>query len=599
MRRLIRELSFTCAVIGCAWALWLAVVGGVDTRLFGVTITSNDPVRPFLLATIGIAVFIWSGAGPAATWRWLQQSAGGLDDRMAAILLAGGVAVAGVTYGSFVAAGADAYGYVSQADLWLGGNLRVEQPWVADVPWPNAKWTAAPLGYRPIEHTESLAIVPTYSPGMPLLMAAAKGFFGHAALFWIVPLSGAVLVLATFGIGRELGSSRVGLAAAWLVATSPIVLFMVMPAMSDVPAAAAWAAAFYFSLRTGTAAAVSSGIAAAVAILIRPNLVPLAAAIGIWHWARGRRQALTFVAAVTPGVACLAWLYARLYGSPTTSGYGDLGDAFGWAHVLPNLRHYFSWFVQSQSLLGVIGVAAVVVPVRWCWPWVTDRRAVFAMTAITAFVVVQYLFYFVFDEWWFLRFLLPCWPFVALGLAGILIGRALPGAWSLAALWIVIALGLYNIRSATKVPTFELWRGERAVVDVARAVSEATPDRSLVLAVIHTGTLRYYGGRVTLRFDSLPADWLDRAADWLQSRGVGLYALLDPEEVPQFARRFAGSRAVTGMERSAMMVYRGARSATLYDLAQAFDHPPRQAPANPLEPLRAAPPVPLPSLSVK
>jgi hypothetical protein len=47
------------------------------------------------------------------------------------------------------------------------------------------------------------------------------------------------------------------------------------------------------------------------------------------------------------------------------------------------------------------------------------------------------------------------------------------------------------------------------------------------------------------------------------------------------------------------MLYRGARSATLYDLAHTFDHPARQAPANPLEPLRAAAPVPLPSLSVK
>ena len=95
---------------------------------------------------------------------------------------------------------------MSQADLWVERDLRIEQPWVADLPWPNANWTAAPLGYRPVEYEESLAIVPTYSPGLPLLMAGAKSVFGHGALFWIVPLSGAVLVLATYGIGRRLGA---------------------------------------------------------------------------------------------------------------------------------------------------------------------------------------------------------------------------------------------------------------------------------------------------------------------------------------------------------------------------------------------------------
>jgi hypothetical protein len=610
MRRLIRELSFTLAVVGGALTIWLVVVGGFDTTLFGVALTSNEPMRPFLLATISLAVFIWSGPGPEQAWRWVQQTTAAFDDRLVAGLLAAAVAIAGLVYGSFVAVGADAYGYVSQADLWLAGNLRIDQPWVADAPWPNAKWTAAPLGYRPIEHVESQAMVPTYSPGLPMLMAIAKGFFGHAALFWIVPLSGAVLVLATFGIGRELGSSRVGLAAAWLVAASPIVMFLVMPAMSDLPAAAAWVSAFYFSLRPGLAGAVSAGLTTAVAILIRPNLAPLAAIMLVWIATRTARDsalgarfdwrtALAYVAAAAPGALGLTWLYARLYGSPFTSGYGDLGDAFQWSHVLPNLRRYAGWFVESQTMIAVLGVAALIVPVRRLWPWVADRRAVLAMTAMSLFVVVQYLFYYVYDAWWFLRFLLPCWPFVMLGVAGMLIGGpARRGVWSLAALWIVVALGLYTLRTSTKLGTFEIWQGERAVVDIARAVNDATPERSLVLSVVHSGTLRYYGGRVTLRFDSLPEDGLDRAVDWLRDRGIGAYALLEPDEVTQFTRRFAGARAVAQFDGSAVTIYRGARMATLYDLAHA-GHVASQAPMQTLESLRAAPPVPLPPLSLK
>ena len=38
--------------------------------------------------------------------------------------------------GTTVGFGADAYGYVSQADLWAEGALRQPQPWVEQVPWP-------------------------------------------------------------------------------------------------------------------------------------------------------------------------------------------------------------------------------------------------------------------------------------------------------------------------------------------------------------------------------------------------------------------------------------------------------------------------------
>ncbi len=48
-----------------------------------------------------------------------------------------------------VASGADAYGYISQADLWIKGQLTVPQEWVAPAPWPEAIWTSTPLGYGP------------------------------------------------------------------------------------------------------------------------------------------------------------------------------------------------------------------------------------------------------------------------------------------------------------------------------------------------------------------------------------------------------------------------------------------------------------------
>src|SRR5258706_8636295 len=79
-------------------------------------------------------------------------------------------------------------------------------------------------------------------------MAGAKLIAGHAAMFWVTPLTGVLLVWMTFAIGRRLGSPLIGLVAAWLLATSPVFLAMLVSPMSDVPASAFWAAALYFAL---------------------------------------------------------------------------------------------------------------------------------------------------------------------------------------------------------------------------------------------------------------------------------------------------------------------------------------------------------------
>src|SRR4051812_27722411 len=172
-----------------------------------------------------------------------------------------------------VAAGADAYGYVSQADLWLRGDLHIDQRFGATVPWPLARWTFTPLGYRP--EPDGYRIVPQYAAGLPLLMAGVKAVAGQCAIFWVVPVCGAILVLATYAIGRRLDRPVVGLAAAWIVATSPTVLFMLMAPMSDVPAAAAWTVAIAGALGHTPASAVAAGVAAAMAVLIRPKPAPL------------------------------------------------------------------------------------------------------------------------------------------------------------------------------------------------------------------------------------------------------------------------------------------------------------------------------------
>src|SRR4029079_15058231 len=134
----------------------------------------------------------------------------------------------GLKRGLFVAAAADAYGYLSQADLWAAGELVVHQPFAAKMTWPNATASLAPLGYRP--HTANPAdkdVLPIYSPGLPMLMAIFKLIGGHRAVFFVVPLLGGLAVWATYLIGARLAGPPVGASAAVLLAASPTFLFEV------------------------------------------------------------------------------------------------------------------------------------------------------------------------------------------------------------------------------------------------------------------------------------------------------------------------------------------------------------------------------------
>jgi hypothetical protein len=281
-----------------------------------------------------------------------------------ALVLALSAAVAGLSRNSWTAAGSDSYAYVSQADLWLHGTQTVRLPVAEVVPWPNALWTFTPHGYRPA--AVGSAVVPVTSPGLSLLMAAAKAVAGHCAMFWVGPIAGAALVWTTFLIGRRLHSDGVALGAAWLMATSPAFLAMLVSPMSDVPAAALWAAAIYFTLGPSRGSAIAAGLAASAAILIRANLAPLAAVLFVGRIVVFRRStpahvlndSAYFVAGVLPGCLLIAWLNNSLYGSPLASGYGELSSLFALHNVPANLRRYTEWFVDSQTPFALLGVAA-------------------------------------------------------------------------------------------------------------------------------------------------------------------------------------------------------------------------------------------------
>jgi hypothetical protein len=168
---------------------------------------------------------------------------------------------------------------VTEAGLIRAGSLVVHEDIVRESPWPGALGTWTPIGYREVP-VERDAITPVYPPGFPLLIALLQLLFGFCGTFWVVPLSAGATVWLTYLLGRRVFErSDLALAGAVLVAASPVFLYESMATMSDVPATAAWTLALVLALG---GSAFSSGLAAAAAIMIRPNLAPVAGALILW-----------------------------------------------------------------------------------------------------------------------------------------------------------------------------------------------------------------------------------------------------------------------------------------------------------------------------
>ena len=577
-RRFAGVAALALAGAALVWALVIAFYGGFEFELFGSTVTSYEPLRPLLLAALALAVFVFIHGVERSERLWTRLVARA-SDRALVLAMAGAVAAAGMAYNTTAANGPDQYGYVSQADLWLDGNLHVPQPWAEHVPWPSKRWSFAPLGYRPVEEEDRWENVPTYSPGLPLLMAAAKFVGGQEALFAIVPLFGGLMVLATWGLGRRLASSRAGLVAAWLVATSPAFLLHLVVPMSDVATAGAWTIALYFLIGGGIPATAGAGIAAGVALMIRPNLFLVAAVMGLYAvlrqvpsgagWRYRIVSGLAFGLPLLASGLAIAAIYQSLYGSPFVSGYGRFSDQFAWANLLPNIRNYFSWFVDTQTVIGLVGLAVALIPLRRVWPGVADRRAPVMLAALLVVTWVQYFAYLVFDNFRYLRFLLPTWPFVMLGVGVVAVGLTRRGrpSLTLATAALVLGVGITCWRQAAQEGAFRAWQSDRRFVAVARLVRDVTPPNSAVLAMIHSGSLRYYGGRMTIRYDILDQGWLDRGVEWLTARGVPVYALLEDWEIEPFATRFSGERLAQRIGRPPTLEYRSNETIRLYDLS--------------------------------
>ncbi|MGH9254748.1 MAG: hypothetical protein ACRD3C_09270 [Vicinamibacterales bacterium] len=455
-------------------------------------------------------------------------------------LLLASVVTVGLRWGTFVAGGSDSYCYVHQAQRWASGRLQVPEPLALEAPWPNAPLTFAPAGHLP-SPTAPGAIVPICPAGLSIAMAPLVALGGVRAAFLLVPLFGALLVAATCVVASRF-SPRIALACGLVVASSPVFLYQLVQPMSDVPAAALWILSVAFVTGVRRRDPVLGGTTAAAAVLMRPNLVPLGIPLALFllfrperTWHERVRAGAAFGAYAALGPIAVALIQYSFYGSPLASGYGALDALFSIENIAPNAVRYASWLTDTQTTVWVLAAAA---------PFLVPGAVTGLCLALFLINVACYLPYVVFDDWSYVRFLLPTLPLaIVLAIASIdsILRRvvpwlARPAVAVVAVMLVVIYVGEAEIRHVFRLHFLEA-RYERAGTFVDRRL----PPNAIVITTSGSGSVRLYAGRRTLLWDSLDPAWLDRAVAYLRLRGLEPFLLFETGEEPLFRKRFASS----------------------------------------------------------
>ena len=228
----------------------------------------------------------------------------------------------------------------------------------------------------------------------------------------------------------------------------------------------------------------------------------------------------------------LNWM---LFGSPFSTGYGESGVLFAASHVLTNAgifaRH--AWVTLGPILLGglIIGMT------------IARRDVLWRVLSISAAVMVPYLFYLPFDHWETLRYLLPAtvlWlVLAAAGLMWIAKQPRNPHLGRAVAVALVAAIALRSEALLRQSSVWDIQSVEARYPLAGQWLNVNTPPQSVALANQHSGSLRWYGNRPTLRWDLLAPAALAPTVRELEAKGATVYVALEGDEVAMFDSRFA------------------------------------------------------------
>ncbi len=534
-----RRVLLLTAVAALIVGVLIAASGGGVLVVGGFRLSARS-ARGSLTAAIA-TLLCWAVIGRhrralADDVRWAGEWLDRSSVVMLGVITIGAIATV-AAFGTSSPSGADASGYLSQAGMWARGDWRVADVLRGIPGWPLDAGGTTPLGWRPA--LTGTFQVPTYAPGLPWLMAPLWFAGGDAAARLVIVLAAGAVVLATGGTALTLAGSVAAVVAASLVAASPTLLFHALVPMSDVPVTAAWMLCWWALVRN---LPVWSGVAAAVAVLIRPNLaplavVPLAATLAITPPHRRVLDAAIFsgpVAVAGVLVAGIQWLW---YGSPLRSGYGAPGELFTLDNVLPNAALYAGWMGEGERTGGLTIVLTMVLAmvrtgvrteVR-----TTVRRVWIALAVFALGVVLAYLVYAQFETWTYLRFLLPALSVMAV-MAGALVQRLVAGQSAAVRGWVMAGLAVLlvaaGVREARRLDVFSQGALTSRAMEAGRALAAHLPANAVMLAGEQSGAMRHLTGRPIVRWETLSPSRLREVLAVLRANGREAWWVLDQWE---------------------------------------------------------------------
>lgn len=501
-------------------------LAGIDFTIAGANVRAHSVLR-VLAGSAGLALLRYR-LGITAAWPWLAR-----------LVLLTAICGSVLTWLRFLLGtigGADSYGYVSASQILAHGRLIDTSPIADWLAAPNRMTLASPLGWTP--SPDGAGIAPTFPIGVSVVMALVSIAAGPSAVFFVAPIMGVVTLLVVYGLAREWFDDATALLATALVAWNPLVIAYAKQPMSDIPATMWVVLALWLAIRSSDRTAWVSGLAAGAAMITRPALLVAAAVIPLTAH-RGespKRRVVMSGAGLAIGVVIQMLIQYRLFGSPFSTGYGAAGNLFSLSHVDDNLRIFGGHLWTIAGPLWIAGVIAGVATTRVVPLW--------KPAAVLGAVTLPYLLYLPFDHWETLRFLLPgLVPLTIVAAAGLMHLARLSNATGTAAAIMVAIMAIVVGRSEYLLRTSSVWDVASLEARYPLAgdwINVNTPPESVVLANQHSGSLRWYGKRQTIRWDFLDPAQLVPTVQALQAHGATAYVALEGDEVEMFDRRFAG-----------------------------------------------------------
>ncbi|HEY4989282.1 MAG TPA: glycosyltransferase family 39 protein [Opitutaceae bacterium] len=434
-----------------------------------------------------------------------------------------------------VPGGSDNSGYFNEARLFARGRMEAPMRTLKEIPPSESGYLYVPLGFKPAVDG-SASLVPTYPPGLPLLLVPTARIAGWKyagdLLLLIHSLAGLAL---TFSLGRICGlTGSWSLAGAAILAASPLYLFMSVQALSDVPATA-WATAAVVAALRGrekTGWALASGACIGVGFLIRPNNILVALPVILAVAVSPRRFALLALGAAPFGVAWMAINHAA-YGAALESGYGAIGNEFHVALIGGTLAYYIRWL---PVLLSPVAILAAGIPV------LSNEKP--RITAVLAWWIFAYMAFFApyrwtHEQWWFLRFLLPAAPAMIVGglmVSGRLIGKLrghMPRPWITLLPFVLLAaaIGIEVGQREPRQAAQTIGHGELKYGRVCAWLNAHAPANAAIVTSQTSGALFYFTPFLLLRSEEMKPPMFERVRGSLRAEGRPLYAALFPFEV--------------------------------------------------------------------